>query len=1124
MHHDAEARNLFASVCWNFKGFRFWQWLVILGLMKIQEFLVIFLFAGFPGAWAQSLPEFDFTQPGSAQGWGAAHDISQLQPGAEGLVITISGADPYFSGPARDYPANQLLYARLRLKAEQAGTCQIFYFTSGPSEAASAKFSVPAGRWVEGRVPLPVLGAGYRMRIDPPGTGGVVTIASLRFEARNWPDFDFTTIPDATEWGSPHDLQIQTPGLDGLPLQITGGDPYFFGPARNYPAGQLLWLNLRVKSESTGMAQIFYFTSGPSEEKSVRFYVPGGDWAQLRIPFPALGSGTRLRFDPPGVSGKCILGRMSFELRPTLQEPEWPVPPVPQIAADAVTIVSDDLMLKHDRGAFGAFEIFVKGKLMGAGNTKMMIGYASGQNVNWIKAVATPEVGALGDDSLLVTTTATDGDGGHWIFSHKFNLSKTAGGIEVESSVSVDQARRLVFVPMFTMLPGLGSFGTNKTQGVFAGLEYLENEPSSSEADVIGPGAIRRVPDPLKITFPLMALSTEDRYIGLIWEPSPWFSALHDSPDRTFKAPAHLMSIIAPGAAPELREDGSLLPYDGQLLAANQKLVLHATILGGLGNTVVPAMQQFVARKGLPPQPQTGYTPADYFSLAAHGWLDSQIRDGSKFRHAVGASFGSAPAADAAMFMDWLASKVSDQALSSRLSTTATAAISLVGIASYNSAGVGHIRHPAEALVYGHVGENATTALNEGTGELGLFRPDGSIVYQPPASGTDLSRTHWSREANGLAATHVAAVLERAAFTGDPNLVREGLRLLRALDKFRDTVPRGAQTWEVPLHTPDILASAYLVRAYTRGYELTGDNNFLEQARYWAWTGVPFIYLSPPTDKPVGVYSTIPVFGATQFTAPLWIGLPVQWCGLVYGDAIRGFARHDPSGPWIALANGIARAGLQHTHPSSEPNYQGLLPDSFELRSQARNPVPINPATLLPEAIQMEGEAPVYNFRSFIHHGLFVHAPGPITDIEEDGNHVTFRVAGWPKSPWYVLVSGFAHRPSLKLDGVDVPLQFPHQFQDPQGRLILKLTQPTKVDLLLPAKDKLQLKKQSGANLQLSWPIEAKDYSLEEADPGVLPPNLLWKPSQIAASIQGVEKAATFNPAGPGKLFRLSAQ
>ena len=58
---------------------------------------------------------------------------------------------------------------------------------------------------------------------------------------------------------------------------------------------------------------------------------------------------------------------------------------------------------------------------------------------------------------------------------------------------------------------------------------------------------------------------------------------------------------------------------------------------------------------------------------------------------------------------------------------------------------------------------------------------------------------------------------------------------------------------------------------------------------------MPFVYLTPPNNKPVGAYSTIPVFGATQFVAPLWIGLPVQWCGLVYGNAIRRFARHDPS-------------------------------------------------------------------------------------------------------------------------------------------------------------------------------------------------------------------------------------
>lgn len=52
--------------------------------------------------------------------------------------------------------------------------------------------------------------------------------------------------------------------------------------------------------------------------------------------------------------------------------------------------------------------------------------------------------------------------------------------------------------------------------------------------------------------------------------------------------------------------------------------------------------------------------------------------------------------------------------------------------------------------------------------------------------------------------------------------------------------PSLRRTTIIPLHTPDILASAHLVRAFTLGYELTGDRAFLEQAVEWEWTGVPF--------------------------------------------------------------------------------------------------------------------------------------------------------------------------------------------------------------------------------------------------------------------------------------------
>ncbi len=68
--------------------------------------------------------------------------------------------------------------------------------------------------------------------------------------------------------------------------------------------------------------------------------------------------------------------------------------------------------------------------------------------------------------------------------------------------VTVSRDRLVAYLPLLTLLPGLGSFGTNKTQALFAGVEYLENEPSSSEADVRGIASKRQVPDSVKETFP----------------------------------------------------------------------------------------------------------------------------------------------------------------------------------------------------------------------------------------------------------------------------------------------------------------------------------------------------------------------------------------------------------------------------------------------------------------------------------------------------------------------------------------------------------------------------------------------------------------------------------------------
>jgi hypothetical protein len=870
----------------------------------------------------------------------------------------------------------------------------------------------------------------------------LVFVAAVLFSrntsSQTSPAFDFTSAAAVSEWMAVHDVRVKA-SAEGMALTITGSDPYVHGPARDYPAGQPLWLNLRVKSDRGGNAQIFFFEHGATEDKSVRFFVPAGGWKELRVPFPTLQAKTRLRIDPPGASGECVIARMSFEARPIPVAPAWPKPIYPVLGKDALEIRADELRLVHGE-AFGAFEVRVGDKSVAVGNTRSLLGYTIGASNRWVELTNSTRV-TKSRGAVVATQTFQDPDGAKWEIRQKFSGDKS--GIDVETSVVVDADRPVIWLPMFTLLGGSGTFGTNKTQGVFAGLEFLENEPSSSEADVIGPGSRRKVPDSLKFTFPLMAVAADGAYVGLMWEERPHFSALFDSPDRVFNSGGHAMGVLFPGSDPAIREDGSLLPYGGVKLRGNQKLVARATIIGGHGKTTIPAVQEFVKRRGLPASPKTDYGASEFFKLEAQGWLDSKIRDGAKFRHAVGENFGSAAVADAPMWMDWLGTKVKDSDLDARLTNTAREALALVARQNYNSAAVGHIRHPVEALVYGGVEENVVSAAAQGRAQLRAFAPDGSIHYRAPAKGLDLGKTHWSREANGLAATHVTAILDRAAFAGDRELISEGIRLLRALDKFRDTVPRGAQTWEVPLHTPDILGSAYLVRAYLMGYELAGEAHFLEQAKYWAWTGVPFIYLTPPTTGAVGVYSTTPVFGATQFVAPNWIGLPVQWCGLVYGDAIRRLARFDKDGPWLKLANGIAAAGVQHTHTADEPDLQGLLPDSFDLRAQNRNPVPINPATLLPEAIQFYGFPAIYDFGTFLNRRLCVHCPGPITDVREKGSALRFRANGWPKKPWYVLANGFEKRPTVKVDGREVDFQFV------EGRAIIQLEKPSTVEISL---------------------------------------------------------------------------
>ncbi len=1082
-----------------------------------------------------SLPAFDFTSAAGRAGWTAATDIAQFAASAEGLSGLITGGDPMVLGPAANYPAGQPLWLRLRVNSQTGGRCQVFYFTANgqATEAASVGFQVPAGRWVEGRLPVPPLGAGYRLRVDPPGTAGRFTLASLRCEARGaLPDFDFTTLPDADEWKPQHHLQDFGPGPEGLRMTLTGADPYFAGPPRDYPGNTLLWMHLRLRSDQGGMAQVFYFRNAPTEADSARFYVPAGEWHEATVRLPALGRGYRLRLDPPGAGGTCEVARLGFTERLAFADPAWPTPEVPALSAGAVAIESGPLKVIHGTNALGGFEVHVNGVRMACGNAAPLAGYVRDGAVRWFRlggegarfTVAHQPLGNLADATvggrLTARLSGPDPDGATWDIEQTFRLN-TAGSLLVETRLRVDEDRDLLHLPLLTLLPGLGSFGTNKTQALLAGVEYLENEPSSSTADLNAPDSNRQVADGLKLTLPLMVVAAEGQYLGVAWnrEASPQVCAVFDTPDRLFHSGAQVMGLLFPGSDGANREESSLVPYAPVRWPANRALTVSAVLLGGAGATVVPAMRQYVELFGLAPLPAPGMTATDYHRLAARGWLDSTIRQGDKYRHAT-PGFEPLPAADAALWMDWLAPRVEDPALESRLSEAARRARALVAPGILTQALIGHVRQPAPALVYRHTAENAVAARDLGRSVLARFRSDGTVKYVPSPGGLDFGRTHWADHANGLTAGALVSLLEAAAFSGDRPLIAEGVRRLRqTITNYAGTVPRGAQTWEIALHTPDILAAAHLAQAFVLGYELTAEPEFLEAARYWAWTGLPFVYLTPPTDRPVGPYATIPVLGATAWVAPNWIGLPVQWCGLVYAEALYRLARHDPSGPWQQVAEGITISGIQQTYPETDADCRGLLPDSYNLRPQSRNGPNINPATVLAPAARWLRQ-PVYDQRAFLRHGLMVHAPGAIESIEERAGGVRFTVRGWPREPYEILVVGLTQKPEVRVNGAPISLAPPHWFQAGERRLILRLEGTATVEVEHPAQAALRIEAVPQADrVRISWPGTASAYRLESAPE--LGPAVRW--AEVPASSELVAgRLAIEEPADePAAFYRL---
>jgi hypothetical protein len=434
-------------------------------------------------------------------------------------------------------------------------------------------------------------------------------------------------------------------------------------------------------------------------------------------------------------------------------------------------------------------------------------------------------------------------------------------------------------------------------QGLFAGLEYLgKGEQSSSTLDIETPEHWRFAPNRLQVTMPLAVCRTTEATFALTWS------------DMNLQ-PRYAVPNFLDGAA------GQRMSLEGRRIGA----VLRVD-RASLETAIVRAATAHALPK-LPPAPRS---PAKQQALCLAA-LEGPLRGEGGWGHCAEPNWGRAPYADMASTLFYLTGRVPQ----------------LKELVPNGS----HLRNDIAYFLTGRVAQWRQLRAAETEAVRAEQRADGSFRYDGP-----LRRGHFEDTASGFEAQRAVVLLEWAQLSGDGQVREAGMKSLEHLRRFR--TPRGAQTWEVPLHTPDVLASAWLVRAYLRGYELCGRSDYLELARKWAISGIPFVYQW--SARPIMPYATISVLGATNWRAPNWIGLPVQWCGIVYADAVAQLAAHDQTFAWRQLAEGVLRAAEQMQYP--EGLYAGCLPDSFDLAGQERRGPAINPCTLVYLRRRLEGK------------------------------------------------------------------------------------------------------------------------------------------------------------------------
>ena len=378
------------------------------------------------------------------------------------------------------------------------------------------------------------------------------------------------------------------------------------------------------------------------------------------------------------------------------------------------------------------------------------------------------------------------------------------------------------------LLAGADSFGQEKTDAIFPGIEWLRaGEWSSSQNYMLPPLSDRTAPHPFKVSSPVMAVSHEGDGIGLAWDPlqplvarrpmhvmrypQPVFS----SPDAVNHADQHLMGLMLPTSA-ETGVENDVFPKKVTSFHKNSNISFNAELFVVKGNSL-DVLANWVQRHGLPEPPAPRRKLEDALDFIAqnydgHLWIDhpDQKGWGIRLERDMARSSGGRPEEPA--YLRRYIKKYGDTELGQSLAQK-------FELASQNPTFKRSGRDPFSLDSMGHDKQMAY-----GEGLLSIQQADGCFLFEPSnnksADYAEPGIVHWpfaenlhkelctegdiTLETNAVSALHL---LRLAVLTQNDKFNQAAYR---ALDFCMPMlVPDGGDSWETPLHSPNVLATGH---------------------------------------------------------------------------------------------------------------------------------------------------------------------------------------------------------------------------------------------------------------------------------------------------------------------------